>query len=62
MRMKWTHNLSDDDDDDDDELPPLEANTYRMRPIKLQIGEVLESNSNTNDSNIVGSHNLTNNI
>ena len=39
----------DDDDDDDDEgrLPPLEANTNRMRPFGVHADEDSESNSDT---------------
>lgn len=36
-------------DDDDDGLPPLEANTNRMRPFELHSDENLESNSDTDD-------------
>lgn len=38
---------SDDDDDDDDGLPPLEANTNRMRPFELEDGEDSESSTET---------------
>ncbi|KAK4255958.1 hypothetical protein QN277_008882 [Acacia crassicarpa] len=37
------------DDDDDDGLPPLEANTNRLRPLELQMEEDSESNSDTDD-------------
>lgn len=39
----------EDEDDDDDGLPPLEANTNRIRPVELQVDENLESNSDTDD-------------
>ncbi|KAJ1388212.1 Translation initiation factor 1A [Sesbania bispinosa] len=37
------------DESDDDGLPPLEANTNRMRPSELQADEDSESNSDTDD-------------
>lgn len=39
----------DSSDDDDDGLPPLEANTNRLRPFELQMEEDSESNSDTDD-------------
>ncbi|CAJ1974536.1 unnamed protein product [Sphenostylis stenocarpa] len=37
------------EDSDDDGLPPLEANTNRMRPFELQADEDSESSSDTDD-------------
>ncbi|KAI9075902.1 hypothetical protein K1719_042182 [Acacia pycnantha] len=39
----------DSSDVDDDGLPPLEANTNRLRPFELQMEEDSESNSDTDD-------------
>lgn len=38
-----------DSSDDDDGLPPLEANTNRLRPFELQMEEDSESNSDKDD-------------
>lgn len=38
-----------DSSDDDDGLPPLEANTNRLRPFELQMEEDCESNSDKDD-------------
>ncbi|CAL0305348.1 unnamed protein product [Lupinus luteus] len=38
---------SDDDDSDSDGLPPLEANTNRIRPVELQADDDSESGSDT---------------
>ncbi|MED6150769.1 hypothetical protein PIB30_075718 [Stylosanthes scabra] len=40
-------NNEEDDDDDNDGLPPLEANTNRMRPFEGQVDEDSESSSDT---------------
>lgn len=40
------------DSSDDDGLPPLEANTNRLRPFELQMEEDSESNSDTDDRTI----------
>ncbi|XP_058786632.1 uncharacterized protein LOC131661198 [Vicia villosa] len=45
----------DDDDDDDDGLPPLEANTNRMRPFEPED----EESDSDNDDHFVGSHSST---
>ncbi|XP_004502816.1 uncharacterized protein [Cicer arietinum] len=52
---------NEDDTSDDDGLPPLEANTNRMRPFELHGDEDFESNSDTDDY-IVGSHSSTKTI
>jgi probable RNA-binding protein EIF1AD len=47
------------DDDDDDGLPPLEANTNRIRPFEPIVDDDLESDSD-NDDYFVGSNSSTN--
>jgi probable RNA-binding protein EIF1AD len=48
-----------DDEDDDDGLPPLEANTNRIRPFEPIVDDDLESDSD-NDDYFVGSNSSTN--
>ncbi|CAJ2641737.1 putative RNA-binding protein EIF1AD-like [Trifolium pratense] len=54
-------NETDASDDDDDGLPPLEANTNRIRPFEPTVDEDLESDSD-NDDYFVGSNSSTNTI
>jgi probable RNA-binding protein EIF1AD len=48
-----------DASDDDDGLPPLEANTNRIRPFEPIVDDDLESDSD-NDDYFVGSNSSTN--
>ena len=46
-KMEKSDDDDDDDDDDEGRLPPLEANTNRMRPFGVHADEDSESNSDT---------------
>ncbi|CAJ2644319.1 unnamed protein product [Trifolium pratense] len=53
------HQENETDTSDDDRLPPLEANTNRIRPFQPNVDEDLESDQD-NDDYFVGSSSSTN--